>query len=254
MNGLFKIKHNVKHNINIEELTAVYNTIIPEKMYSYILRRSNDIWKCSFTVSTSDKYNLINKDTAFRNIISNITQRDIIFEQPPLEIMIELYTPYVRSLAYKQSQHWSQLEYEDLVQMCFLSMIKLYRKGYFLNKHLLETTYIRDVLLSIRKNRTDKDIVSIDSKYGKDESLTISDTLEDVAFTNKRDDDEYLAEILYIFNEVKEMIIEQIGERRFEQLFNEYKNKTTSTNGQQTMFRLRRSFAQNNITLNSFRK
>lgn len=256
MNGLYQIKHTIEHYEDEQILTTILNAIIPETMYSYILRKQNGKWKCKFTVCTSIEYNTINKDTAFRKIITVMlcSNANIVYDQPSLDIMIEMYTPLVHRLAHEQKQHWCNLEYEDLVQMCYLSMIKLYRKGYYLNKSLLETVYIRDILLSIRKSRTDYEIVSINDTYGKDESLTVSDTLEDIKFANDRLDEENREEIMYIFNEVKDMIIDQIGERRFEQLFNEYKNRTTTTNGQQTMFRLRRSFAKDNITMNSFRR
>lgn len=256
MNVLYKIKHTVESSVDEQLLTSVLNSIIPDKLYSYILRKQDNIWKCQFTICTSEEYNTIDKDNAFRRIITTMlcTQKTMIYDQPSLDIMIEMYTPYVHKLAHEQYSHWTFLEYEDLVQMCYLSMTKLYSKGYYLNRHLLRTTYIRDVLLSIRKDKTEYDIISIDNKYGKDESLSISDTLEDTKFSNDRAQDEHIAEIMYIFAEVKDMIIDEIGERRFEQLFNEYKNKVTTTNGQQTMFRLKRNFAKNNITMNSFRK
>lgn len=255
MNALYKIKH-ILTDTNEQSLTAVLNKLIPDKMYSYIARKYDGGWKCQFTICTTDKYNTISKDIAFHKLITTIlcSKNTIIYDQPSLDIMIEMYAPYVHSLAREQQRHWTFLEYDDLVQMCYLSMIKLYNKGYYLNRHILYTTYVRDILLSIRKDRTDYDIVSIEDKYGKDDSLSISDTLEDTQFSQDRAEDERLNEIMYIFEEVKAMIIDEIGERRFEQLFNEYKNHVTTLNGQQTMFRLRRNFAKDNITMNSFRR
>ena len=255
MTTFYKIKETFQHNQSLDEIVSKLNHIVPTVMYSCIMRTANNVRKVICTVSIDDKYNTINKVDAIQIFVKGVTTGATVFLQPSLELMLDMYTPYVQSLAYKQYQHWQKyLEYEDLVQLCYLSMIKLYKHGYYLNDKLLYTTYIRDVLLSIRKRRTDYSVVSIEDKYGVDDSLSIADALEDTDYSNKMYDYESLQETLYIFNEVKDMIIDMIGERRFEQLFREYKDKTTTNSNRQMLTRIKREFNAQNITLDSFKK
>lgn len=254
MNAFYKIKETISTAISLRDFIDKLTRIMPEKMYSYLLRKNNDCWKCCFTVSTIDKYNTITHDDALLDIIKSFEVKQTIYGQPSLSVMIEVFTPYIRFLVNEQKSHWQQLEYEDLLQMCYLSLCKLYNKGYYINDLLLRTVFIRDVLLSIRKSRTEYTLVSIDNSYGKDDSLHIEDTLEDTYYADEQDNKEHLEEILYIFDKVKTAIIDMIGERRFDQLYREYKDKVTTNNGRQTLSRIKREFAKRNFTMNLFKE
>lgn len=254
MNILYKIKETFDKTTDLKDIEQVLDMLLEDKIYSYIVINNDDI-KCQFMMCVKDKYNTLSKQNVLQDIIKALSNNDRkVFGQPSLDIMIEMYEPYIRKLAHEQYEHWQFLEYDDLLQMCYLSLVKLYRKGYYLNNLILRTTYIRDVLLSIRKLRTDYTVISVEDKYGEDESLSIKDILEDTNYSNDIYDKEHLEEILYIFNEMKDIIIEMIGERRFDQLFREYKDKTTTASTRQTLNRIKRELASNNITMNSFRK
>lgn len=254
MNAFYKIKHNISLNMSSQDIVNMLIEDMPNKMYSYLLKRTETYWKCHFTISTVEEYNTIDKNTAIVNIIQQIDIKQTIHDQPSLSLMLEIFTPYIHSLVYEQSLRWQQLEYEDLLQMCYLSLCKLYNKDYYINSYLLRTTFVRDVLLSVRKQRTDYTIISIDNTYGKDDSLTIDDTLEDTRFRDEQDNKEHLEEIKCIFNAVKDVIVNLIGERRFDQLYREYKDKTTTNNGRQTLARIKREFNKKGFTLESFRR
>lgn len=254
MTDLYKLKHVFSKDATHGEIISVLTELMPDNIYSFIVRRNNG-YKCQITLCNEDKYNTISKDEAMAKIFEAIiSNKEIAYAQPSLDIQLELFQPYIHALAREQQHRWQYLEYDDLLQICYLSLTRLYRKGYYINNLLLRTTYIRDVLLHIRKSRTSYTVISIEDTYGKDDSMSIADTLEDVAYANEQSDKEQHSELLNIFDEVKNIIIGIIGERRFEQMYREYANKVTTNSTRQTVTKIKRNFNRNGITLKSFRR
>lgn len=254
MNAFNKITKNIPLDTDIVSLSTILSEIIPDKMYSYLLRKTNTHWNCLFTISAIDKYNSITYDDALSKIAKYFYNKTItgIYEQPSLDIMYEVFLPYMHKLTRQQHLQWQFLEYEDLFQMCCVSLCKLHRKNYYIHRNLLKTTYFRDVLISIRKQRTDFKLISLDTMYGKDDSLRIEDTLEDISYLKQQDTSEHVDQVLQIFAQVKDLVIDMIGERRYEQLYREYASKNTTNAGRHTMRRLKSKFNNENITMRSF--
>ena len=258
MNEIYAITRTFLTKHTDEDIAQELSSKLPDKICSYIVKKyTNEDNKlfCKFRICDKKKFNTLNKSKVINDIqLFRANTETILFGQPSLDIMIEMYTPYVAKLAANQHERWQQLDYEDLIQMCYLSMIKLYRKGYYLNDSLLKTTFIRDVLLHIRKQRTDYKIISLNSFLNDDDSISVADTLEDTEYSNKLENKELFEENMYIFNKVKQHIIEQFGERRFEQLLREYGNKTTSNATRQMLVHIKRNFDKLHITIDTYRE
>lgn len=138
-----------------------------DKIYSYIVYREVDKQgaltghKIVIVTSKTEAYNAINAEDAIADIVMcTIVPRDnphraeniAGYEQPPLEILVEAYKPLIHKLALQQHQYWQKLEVNDLVQMCTCQLIILYRRGYYVHKKLLSTSFNNMVLKSIRKD------------------------------------------------------------------------------------------------------
>ena len=156
--------------------------------------------------------------------------------------MLELYTPLIRTLAKRICTEWTELEYEDAVSICQLTMLKLYRKGYYLHKYLLEKSFKNEILMSLRKTRYAPEILSLDEimyDSGEDNQITLIDMLEDTSLTIEQEERDRQEQIHNAFMKMKDFIVDMIGERRFNQLYREYSNKTVSHSSAMTMQRIK---------------
>ena len=72
---------------------------------------------------------------------------------------------------------------DDLHQIACMSMLKLYKRGYYINHKLLRQTFVNDLLMELRKYRHDDCLVSYERlmrQHSDDHDLKLIDTLEDV--------------------------------------------------------------------------
>ena len=200
-------------------------------LYSYIVRcKTEDGEVIDYTVqvciSQIEEYNTIPVPEAILQIVDNLNSHSaeyvIGYQQPPLDVMVEAFTPLVHSLARQVARQWNQ-DYEDMVQTCYLCMVTLYNKGYYVHKSLLTSTFVNEVLVSLRKQKTAmrngyKGTVSIDTIVPGTESLRYSDVIAD----------ERQEEILNRFEETdwkewstgtqRNIVIHDIGERKYKML------------------------------------
>lgn len=236
-----------------------------DRIYSYLvynIYKNNCLycWHIKYMVSETDKYNTIEVKEAILSIINIINNCDITlhkrvagYQQPPIELIFELYDPLITKLAYKQSNKWKSLDLDDAYQMCRLVILTLYRKGYYLHKRLIEKSYNNYVLLQLRKEKDIPPIVSLNDVLSNNlssdnETLFYVDVIADID-TIDAEKERYNREVrLDIFNELKKEIIDIIGERRYEQLLNDYSKKHTSSSTQRLLYVLKGKLNKLGIT------
>jgi hypothetical protein len=135
------------------------------------------------------------------------------------------------SLTKFQQQNWQFLEFEDLLQMCRLVLCDLYYKGYYIHKNVLAISFNNYVLMHIRKQKNRPEIISLEQKYEKtsdSNAITIADMIPDTEQLNKQYDEEIKEVDDRILREMKELVIDYIGQRQYDQLLREYSNKQTT--------------------------
>ena len=244
----------------LDELETIYSYLI----YAKYKEEKLVGWQIEYTVSQNDKYNTLQSSVIIDEIFAILKESNekkvsnvIGYKQPCLDIQIQLFEPLINKLALKQCQRWRQLEFDDACQICKMTMLNLYRKGYYLHSTLVERCYNNDILMSIRKDKNKPEIVSIDKvvhQDGDNSPLTIGDMIPDTSAEEEesRKDDEDLVKL--VFSQVKEIIIELIGERQFEQLMRDYGNKHTTSWSRKKMQQLKDKFKKMGITWESFNK
>ena len=244
----------------LDELETIYSYLI----YAKYKEEKLVGWQIEYTVSQNDKYNTLQSSVIIDEIFAILKESNekkvsnvIGYKQPCLDIQIQLFEPLINKLALKQCQRWHQLEFDDACQICKMTMLNLYRKGYYLHSTLVERCYNNDILMSIRKDKNKPEIVSIDTvvhQDGDNSPLTIGDMIPDTSAEEEenRKDDEDLVKL--VFSQVKEIIIELIGERQFEQLMRDYGNKHTTTWSRKKMQQLKDKFKKMGISWESFNK
>lgn len=271
LNYLHKLKIRIEANDYTPARTLMDKLHdVSDMVYSYFitmhLDKSNVIKYYMITVnlSESDDYNTIPMAKAIVDIVRILNNQPyhlihgmIGFGQPLLDVVIKASKPLVSHLATIQHEHWTSIEYDDLCQICYMSIIKLYNKHKFIHKELIRRTFYNDVLMSLRHDKNKPQMISIEgtSSVSEDGSyVTIIDQLVDDTAESEvyqQYDEEYEKHIL---KQQMDYIIDCIGQRKFDQLLFEYGHKCTTPSGIKLMNKLRKMVLEEGITNKSFRR
>lgn len=216
----------------------------------------------SISCKSNDNYNTLDIDfvkTKVEYIITNAKLKSLNsyvvgFEQASIEVILEAYEPLINSLSTKISSKWKQIEFDDAKQICSMVMVELYNKGYYLNRKLLEKSFVNKVLMSIRHDRNQPDFVSLNDVCPTTDNNTYADIIEDKQQTEERIDDDVRDIRLSVFEDVREVILDYIGIRQFNQLLLEYGTGMTSNWGRKTMQSIKNYLQKNGYTKSSFFK
>lgn len=265
-NILTKIKVNIdKDDTANQMLEDMLKVTLPvcDNVYSYLIYSTYKEtmftgWEVEFLVSQDDKYNTLPIDDVAIDVIKTIlkdkkqTEHSYVvgYKQPSIDIMCDVYEPCIKKLARVQKQHWPQFEYEDLCQICRLVMVTLYKKGYYINKLLLEKSFINYILMQLRKERYKPIIVGFDAVFSRcegQEDITFADIMPDINEMYEQQDKEDEEEQKEIDKMHKETIIKYIGQRRYDQLVREYGSKTTSSAGTRTIYVLKEKLRRDGL-------
>lgn len=251
INELIKLESNIQLSENdYVEVNNWLNAVIDGNIYSYkifAIMEDNIVtkWRTEICISQTDEYNTISKTDVMSGILDSILkyktekikQKCIGFKQPPLELMLKLYEPLIHSLATTQHRRW-KIEFDDLCQMCRLSIISLYKKGYFLHKNLISTTFIRDVLQTMRVYAKEPEQIKF-SKLDK-ENREYVNYLEDESAQN--DFEEIINPCYESIEDKRRIVKEEVGERIYEQIIREYNTKTVSPMTRKRVNKLKHKF------------
>lgn len=266
-----KLVQRISVNHTDEEIKSQLHTVLDEleTIYSYLIYAKYKAeklvcWQIEYTISQTDKYNTLHSCIVVDEIFAILKESNekkvsnvIGYKQPSLDIQIQLFEPLINKLALKQIQRWPQIEYEDACQICRMTMLNLYRKGHYLHPTLVERCYNNDILSSIRKDKNKPQIISIDKVVhhdGDNTPLTIGDMLPDTQAEEDAEQKDAEEFVQLVFGQVKEIIVELIGERQFEQLMRDYGNKHTTSWSRKKMQQLKDKFKQMGINWESFNR
>lgn len=266
-----KLVQRISANCTDEEIKNQLHIILDEveTIYSYLVyaRYKEEklvYWQIEYLISQTSEYNTLHKDSIINEIFIILKKSNektistvIGYKQPAISLQLKLFDPLINKLALEQTQRWSQIEYEDACQICRLTMVNLYRKGYYLHPRLIRRCYNNDILCFIRKDKNKPEILSIDKVIyheGDNTPLTIADTIPDNQAKERAEQKDAEQFVHIVFEQVKEIIIDLIGERQFDQLMRDYGNKHTTSWSCKKMRELRRKFDEMGISWNSFYK
>lgn len=262
-NNVFYFQHDIDISWDVTKITDCISTVLSEfpKVYSLLIRKLQDndsMIVLRYAISETDKFNTIDKSMIFAKvfeILNGLMDKPILgYIQPPLDLIVEIYDPLVHKLSTKQHRKWKMIDYDDLCQICRLTLILLYNDGYYIHKSLLEKSFNNAVLQEVKKLSHEVNFVSFETQVeGEDmEKLTLEDTLHDVDEERKKQDEESEEISKMIFTEVKDILVDVMGERQFEQLFRDYANGHTSTWSRRKMQTVKNLFEQQGLTRRKF--
>lgn len=238
---LFEFRNEIKPK-DVDDIVVELDTIfVDDYIYSFIVYIKCDdecnviTYQVKHIVSDEKMNNTLYIKNVIQTIVNAIIEHKtykgkskvICYGQPPIGLMVELYEPLIDSLSRSVLENWSQYELDDLKQICRMSMIELYNKGYYVHKRLLKKVFNRKILQEVRPLKRRGEVISIYTRQNLDytdgdEKLTIKDTLEDTDAIIAEEERDILEGELKIFEEVKGIVIDIIGERRWDMLFRDY--------------------------------
>lgn len=265
-NILYKLTLHIDVSLTLPDIEDLVIQSLSEMdfIYSYLVYnvyKDNKLtgWQVQYNISQVERYNVLSCKEVIDGILQsiseqrNVAQRVLDYKQPSLDVMLQVYQPLINKLAREQHERWQHLEYEDLVSMCQLTMVKLYNKGYYVHKSLLTRSFQHDVLLMLRGQPYNPDLVSIEQPMPDtgDEQLTVGDTIRDISQEERQVDEEDRAMFDSLFQAVKRIVVTLYGERQFDQLLREYGNKHTTDWSRRRMQRIKSYFSDNHITKKS---
>lgn len=229
------------------------------KYYSYSLyvdeHDGHISYRLELMYSLIDKYNTISVNTIIDKINTSIekyqkgnSNKLIGYKQPPLDILIRTYEPLVIHLSKQQHEHWKEIEQEDLEQMCRLVICILYNSGYYIHKKLIAKTFNNYVLQYLRHDRYRPKVISLEEPIPvKGENLTVKDAIKDEDYEQQLIDKEDRDSDIAFLTQFRSIVIQEIGERQYEQLLKQYSTKTTTAWACKKVFDLRKKFNKNGV-------
>lgn len=235
--------------------------------YMFIVYYKNNTYKAVISISSVDTNNTYGLASFIWSITCNIAkhealsddnknkERIVYFVQPPLNITLVSYDPLCRKLAYTMSKRWSCFTYDDLLQDCRLCICDLYNRGYYVNNWLIQRTFVNKCLQWIRKHKASFSDVSMNTvinTYKNENTITYNDVLEDKQTSETFDNIETDSLKQYMYQCIKDFIVENIGQRGYEQLLRDYGNKTTTNWSRLTVRDIKRKMKRQGITKNTF--
>ena len=261
-NNLTKIVVKINDdNISLCENILKASLVKYSKIFSYLIYYTGDnSFRIEVNISDKDYYNAFTRDEIIPLIVNDIKTKEpnksniVSFIQPNAEICIETYEPLIKKLSRQQSECWSNFEYEDLCQICRMCIVVLKNKGYYINPKLITRAFINEILMQLRKNPANVVCCSIYDNVQDTEDIQIADMIADESLENKQYDEEIHDANLSIMNELRDIIIDYIGPRGYEQLLKEYGSQQTSCWGRKTLQQLKRHLDANGYTYNKYKK
>ena len=236
-------------------------------IYAYVIYKKDGLYDIKYMISETTEYNTINtRDAAIdiNNIIlndkkHNICKKILGHKQPCKEILIEVLDPLINKLSSQMLRAWgTYYEYDDLCQICRLMMITLIDKGYYIHKSLLYKCFENYILCQLRSEKGKPTIVNFEepayqSGGGDDmEKLTVADIIPDKDDLLTEEDRVNKDAQMLIFGEIKEILIEFIGQRQYDQLLRDYYTGNTTSWSRRTMQRFKEHLAKLGITKEDF--
>lgn len=268
-NDILYFQQTIDEDESEESILQKIDAICEEvpQVYSYTIavnRGENVSYVINYGLSENDRYNTITKEDIKEGVINTVrTDREnngkyiIGHKQPPLELMIELYEPLVQKLARIQCSRWRFLEYEDVCQICRMTIVILYNKGYFIHKRLLYTAFNNAILQEVKTLASTVDFVSIDSKIDNTgvedmDKIRLIDTIRDTDAEEAEMDEEEREIRDSTFKDVRDLLVEMMGYRQFQQFYNDYAKGHTTPWSRRKMQTIKTAFEQKGLTRQSF--
>lgn len=239
-----------------------------DSIYSYLIYVDYDAnplqYTIQYNISQNEELNTLTLEDVLTGVIHtletvDLTERKKIigYGQPSIEIVLETYDPLVHKLARYQKNRWKTYDYDDLCQICRFVMIKLYRKGYYIHRRLLQRSFENEIWMDVKKHKGDHLVVSFEDTFyqpagNSSEELLFADIVPDKELIEQEEEEDREEVNKLIFEEVKAIVIEHIGPRQWDELMRDYGNNHTTSWSRKALQRVKKHLEQLGISRKDF--
>lgn len=244
------------YTFTIKKDTSIMR-LIPwcKNIYSYIAKPVPDqeAYLLKITVCENHKYNTISLED-MRDDIHTVNHKGVFYKQPDIAIQLEVFAPYMRTLAQQMHTHWNNIEYDDLLQMCSLVMVTLYNKGMYIHKALLRKSFFNYVCMYLRHDKNKPVTLSFEKIINEsdgDDDITLADRIVDKQEEEHKQDEQTIDLLKDAYGVLRILLLDCMSERQLEQFEKDYLNKHTDSWSRRKMVTVRRYLDQHNITYNT---
>lgn len=158
----------------------------------------------------------------------------IRYVQPPLDEWLTIFQPLLHKLVVSIYPRYEKLipSKDDMMSILYLTVVKLYNKGYYLHNTIIRKSYINDLNMECRKLKGFTDMQSLDAPIGEDDDgkpITLLDQIVDPESTewarqnNTYTEQDYWSEM---FEQIKARMLQDMSELRFNRILIQLKTQT----------------------------
>ena len=174
----------------------------------------------------------------------------IRYVQPPIEQWIKEFRPLLMKMVAKAHPRYEKLipEYEELVSIIYLTVMKLYNQGYYLHQTLIYKAFINDLNMEVRKLKNLEVTDSLDTPVGEDDdgkTITLLDQICDPDATEwARESTTYTEKDYWsdVFDKIKARMLEDMSELAFDRILIQLKTNTVDRSTSYKLDKYRQMF------------
>lgn len=154
--------------------------------------------------------------------------------QPPLEQWLQIFQPFLMTLVTRVHPRYERLipDRDEMVSLLYVTIVKLYNKGYYLHQTLIKKTFVNDLNMECRKLKHLQNIESLDASIGQDDdgkNITLYDQISDTDSTEWAKQalvytvEDYKSDL---FDTIKARMLEDMSELAFDRILIQLKSGT----------------------------
>lgn len=156
------------------------------------------------------------------------------YVQPPIEQWLQAFRPLLLKMVTKVHPRYEKLmpEKEELISILYLTVMKLYRKGYYLHQTLIQKSFVNELNMACRQLKGLPLTDSLDAPTGKDDDgkvITLLDQIIDPDATrwahscNNYTESDYWQDM---YERIKTRMLQDMSELQFDRIMIQLKTNT----------------------------
>ena len=205
----------------------------PDERFAFSAIQSNDKVKIN-RLSANNKNPYTVEQLVYELWNKPMPENNIRYVQPPIEQWLKLFEPLLISMIEKVYPRYEKLipEREEMKAILYFVIAKLYAKGYYLHKSVIQKAFINQLNMECRTLKGMNITDSLDASIGQDEDgkdITLLDQIPDEESTewakrcNSYTDDDYWEDK---YEELKAAMLKEMSPLAFERILIQLKTKT----------------------------
>lgn len=173
--------------------------------------------------------------TLIRDLFAKpIPPTKVRYVQPPVDQWLRKFHPLLMKLVNKIHPRYENIikSRDEIVSILYLTVMKLYTKGYYLHQTLIKTSFINELNMECRRYKNMGITSSLDAPIGEDdngEPVTLLDQIADpdatqwaISCTTYTDEDYWCD----MFESIKARMLEDMSELQFDRIMLQLRTNT----------------------------